>query len=51
MKKFFILAFMLSSLALKAQVDTTLLYVDREDTLSTAVATGTGPGNYLSKYP
>lgn len=50
MKKISILALLLLPLALRAQVDTTLLYVDREDTLSTAVATGTGPGNYLSKY-
>lgn len=50
MKKFLILLTILSSVALRAQVDTVGIYAEKEDTLATAVATGSGPGNYLSRY-
>lgn len=52
MRKFILIFFLILQVAFpaRAQVDTTVLYGDRADTLSTAVATGEGPGNYLSKY-
>lgn len=52
MRKFVLLLLLifLTATRLAAQVDTTAVYGDRADTLSTAVATSEGPGNYLSKY-
>lgn len=52
MKKIAHMAFLLflQGVPLHAQVDTAAVYSDRADTLSTAVATSEGPGNYLSKY-
>lgn len=52
MRKFVLLLplIFLTATRLAAQVDTTAVYGDRADTLSTAVATSEGQGNYLSKY-
>ena len=49
-KRYMIIATLLLSCAAKAQVDTTDVYKDASDTLSTAVATGIGGGNTLSRF-
>ena len=49
-KRYMIIATLLLSCAAKAQVDTADVYKDASDTLSTAVATGIGGGNTLSRF-
>lgn len=49
-KRYMLIATLLLPFAARAQVDTADVYKDASDTLSTAVATGIGGGNTLSRF-